>query len=68
MSIESKRGLFHGGCCECKQAKQGGTAVCVGCMYFERNWNLPNRNDVAIQEEKVLHTLRRRVRKLSKKE
>jgi hypothetical protein len=37
-------------------------------MYFERNWNLPNRNDVAIQEEKVLHTLRRRVRKLSKKE
>lgn len=43
--MEIKKGLYHGGCVGCAQAEQGGTTVCLGCQFFDANWNLPDKND-----------------------
>jgi hypothetical protein len=33
---------FHGGCAGCTQQESKGTDFCVGCQFFDGNWDLPN--------------------------
>ena len=33
---------FHGGCHYCTQQDIHGVEFCMGCQYFDANWNLPN--------------------------
>jgi len=37
--------IFHGGCCGCTMQQKKGLGYCVGCMFFEGNWDLPDLND-----------------------
>jgi hypothetical protein len=34
--------IFHGGCLSCKSQQLKGIDRCVGCQYFDANWNLPD--------------------------
>lgn len=46
--------IFHGGCVCCDSQTKFGKERCVGCCYFEANWDLPNLriNDKEIKIER----------------
>ena len=53
---------FHDGCTDCTQSLD----ICIGCQYFETNWNLPDLNPVHIKEEKRKDRDRKKVREAVK--
>ena len=50
--------IFHGGCHDCTMQTKKGLGYCVGCKFFECNWNLPDLNDVHLKEEERLIEIR----------
>ena len=58
---------FHGGCHECTMQRKKGLGYCVGCCYFEGDWDLPSLNDYEIKEEERKNLMRNRARKLARK-
>jgi hypothetical protein len=57
--------LFHGGCHGCNMQSKVGIKGCVGCQYFEGDWNLPNLNDEHAKQEARLNDIRRKARLLA---
>ena len=37
-----KPAVFHGGCLDCKSQQTHGIRRCIGCRYFDANWDLPD--------------------------
>lgn len=40
--MKEQQVIFHGGCLGCDSQHLYGKKRCVGCQYFECNWDLPN--------------------------
>lgn len=57
--------LFHGGCHGCAMQEKNGLGFCVGCMYFEADWTLPDLNDEHAREEARQDGVRTLARKLA---
>lgn len=36
---------FHGGCFGCTRQDIQGTEFCMGCCYFDADWDLPSLNN-----------------------
>jgi hypothetical protein len=34
--------VFHGGCLQCKSQDKHGIRRCLGCQYFDADWNKPD--------------------------
>lgn len=43
--ISTEQYIFHGGCYGCTQQNIEGVEFCMGCQYFEANWDLPDLNN-----------------------
>lgn len=57
--------LFHGGCHGCTMQSRVGIKGCVGCMYFEGDWDLPDLNDEHARQAARMNDVRRKARLLS---
>ena len=47
--MSEKKVIFHGGCVPCSSQEEQGVDRCVGCQFFDANWNLP---DLSINRER----------------
>lgn len=59
--------IFHGGCLGCTMQTKNGLGYCVGCMYFEANWKLPDLNNEHIARKKEVDHFRDVARKMAEK-
>ncbi len=48
--------LFHGGCHGCTQQESKGIDFCIGCQYFDADWNLPDLNNREPTETENMRT------------
>ena len=39
-----KKVVFHGGCLSCTMQKDKDITECLGCQYFQSDWDLPSLN------------------------
>ena len=42
--------IFHGGCHKCTQQETNELDFCMGCQYFNANWDLPNLSNKPMNE------------------
>ena len=57
MSLDNEgypRYRLHGGCYGCTQQDIHGVGFCIGCQYFDADWNLPNLNNEPPNETKKM--------------
>ncbi len=59
---------FHGGCIDCTMQDSKGLGYCVGCCYFDANWNLPNLNDSAQKELSRIEKVKEKAREIARNE
>ena len=59
--------IFHGECHGCTMQDKKGLGYCVGCQFFDTNWDLPNLNDEHARNEKTMNVIRDRARATEKK-
>jgi len=46
LNLRNRIFVFHGGCLGCTNQKiTGSFRKCLGCKFFEYNWNLPNKSN-----------------------
>lgn len=65
--VNSEKVIFHGGCVNCNSQEMYGKKRCVGCKYFECNWDLPNLSTFEEIEGKRMAKIREEFRDADKK-
>lgn len=58
-----KTEMFHGGCHRCSMQEKNGVEYCVGCQFFDADWNLPDLNDARIAESDRINKIKTEARK-----
>lgn len=65
MAFEPRDGyIFHGGCCDCENED---LSVCAGCCYMEPDWDLPDKNKVALRRERERGIMKHRAYSAAKR-